>query len=286
MVPLNTVTAHHAHSGQIDHFIGVSNAVRENGVIRLGISPTKSSVIPNAIDPFMFKADPSKINPVGTINIVYMARITQRKGSDLLMEIIPKICNRYPRAYFIIGGNGPDFTNLQFLVDKLNLKNQVELLGMVNHKDVPGVLNRGHIFLNTSITEAFCISALEAACAGLLVVSTNVGGTPEILPPDMMYLADPDTESLQSSLEKAIKNYENITPSENHERIMSFYSWRDIAQRVEKTYYDVLQEPSMSWWERLSSSFQYSKDPIITQSCILLREFVWYYLDCFPHLYY
>lgn len=51
------------------------------------------------------------------------------------------------------------------------------------------VLVRGHIFLNTSLTEAFGIAILEAACAGLYVVSTRVGGVPEILPEDMISFA-------------------------------------------------------------------------------------------------
>jgi phosphatidylinositol glycan class A protein len=36
--------------------------------------------------------------------------------------------------------------------------------------------------LNTSLTESFCIAILEAACCGLLVVTTDVGGVPEVLP--------------------------------------------------------------------------------------------------------
>lgn len=47
-------------------------------------------------------------------------------------------------------------------------------------RDVPGVLRQGHIFLNASLTEAFCIALIEAAAAGLLVVSTRVGGVPEV----------------------------------------------------------------------------------------------------------
>lgn len=44
------------------------------------------------------------------------------------------------------------------------------------------MLLRGRIFLNTSLTEAFCMALVEAAAAGLLVVSTRVGGVPEVLP--------------------------------------------------------------------------------------------------------
>ena len=39
---------------------------------------------------------------------------------------------------------------------------------------------RGQIFLNASLTEAFCMAIVEAAAAGLLVVSTAVGGVPEV----------------------------------------------------------------------------------------------------------
>lgn len=46
---------------------------------------------------------------------------------------------------------------------------RVRLLGPLEHKDVCGVLVQGHIFLNTSLTEAFCMAILEAASCGLQV---------------------------------------------------------------------------------------------------------------------
>jgi phosphatidylinositol N-acetylglucosaminyltransferase subunit A len=61
------------------------------------------------------------------------------------------------------------------------------------------VLNRGHIYLNTSLTESFCIAILEAASCGLIVVSTNVGGIPEVLPESMRYLCDPDIDQICDS---------------------------------------------------------------------------------------
>lgn len=56
------------------------------------------------------------------------------------------------------------------------------------------ILVRGSIFLNTSLTESFGIAILEAACAGLYVVSTRVGGVPEILPEDMISFANPEED--------------------------------------------------------------------------------------------
>lgn len=48
--------------------------------------------------------------------------------------------------------------------------------------------------MSTSLTESFGIAILEAACAGLYVVSTRVGGVPEILPEDMVSFAKPEED--------------------------------------------------------------------------------------------
>ena len=93
---------------------------------------------------------------------------------------------------------------LKMLIEKHNLHGRVELLGGLPHDQVRDVLCRGHIFLNTSLTESFCIAILEAACCGLLVVTTDVGGVPEVLPPHMAYLAKPDEKSIVRQLRAAI----------------------------------------------------------------------------------
>ena len=44
--------------------------------------------------------------------------------------------------------------------------------------------------MNTSLTEAFCIAICEAVSCGLHVVSTKVGGIPEVLPSQLITLAE------------------------------------------------------------------------------------------------
>lgn len=88
------------------------------------------------------------------------------------------------------------------------------------------VLCRGHIFLNTSLTESFCIAILEAACCGLLVVTTDVGGVPEVLPPHMAYLAKPDEKSIVRQLRKAIQNVKDIPCETFYNELAGLYSWR------------------------------------------------------------
>lgn len=130
------------------------------------------------------------------IIIVYISRLQYRKGVDLLIGIIPIIIQKYSHVKFLIGGDGNKMPVLKKLVATQKLENRVKLLGSLAHGQVRDVLCQGHIFLNTSLTESFCIANLEAACCGLMVVSTDVGGVPEVLPSKMALLAKPRVEDL------------------------------------------------------------------------------------------
>ena len=132
------------------------------------------------------------------------------------------------------------------------------------------VLQQGSIFLNTSLTEAFGIAILEAACAGLHVVSTHVGGVPEILPEDMISFAAPTADgtpnllkntSLLSDLyldvframSEAIAHIARgeHDPHSAHQRIRGFYDWTRVAERTETVYRDVLATPPYPLWTRI-----------------------------------
>ena len=127
------------------------------------------------------------------------------------------------------------------------------MLGSVPHDKVRYVLNRGHIFLNTSLTETFCMSNLEAAACGLLVVSTNVGGIPEVLPEGMAYLAKPDAASLTQELFRAIKDYDKVQSQELHQFVKNTYSWRYVAERTELVYDAMMEQPVLNTFNKLKS---------------------------------
>lgn len=106
---------------EVDHVVSVSNTSKENLTLRASLNPNIISVIPNAVDCSQFKPDPSKRNPPNTINIVMIGRLTFRKGIDLLVDVIPEICKRFPEAYFIIGGDGPKSKVLEDMIRKHSL---------------------------------------------------------------------------------------------------------------------------------------------------------------------
>ena len=111
------------------------------------------------------------------------------------------------------------------MIEDNELHNRVELLGGIAHSDVRNVLIKGHIFLNCSLTEAFCIAIVEAASCGLYVVSTNVGGVPEVLPPHMVSLCNPNPKDLIIALQIAIHKIPYIDPLTFHLNIKQAYRY-------------------------------------------------------------
>ncbi|XP_026392877.1 phosphatidylinositol N-acetylglucosaminyltransferase subunit A-like [Papaver somniferum] len=219
----------------VNQAICVSHTSKENTVLRSGLPPEKVFMIPNAVDTAMFTPAPEKLSR-DEIIIVVISRLVYRKGADLLVEVIPEVCRLYPNVRFIVGGDGPKRVRLEEMREKHSLQDRFEMLGAVPHAQVRSVLITGHIFLNSSLTEAFCIAILEAASCGLLTVSTRVGGVPEVLPDGMIVLAEPVPSDMVQAVKKAIDILPNIDPQAMHLRLKQLYSWHDVARRTEVVY--------------------------------------------------
>lgn len=152
-----------------NHCICVSHIGKENTVLRAHVHSLNVSVIPNAVDASLFTpASSYNMKDLSTITIVVVSRLVYRKGMDLLAGIIPEICYKYKNINFIIGGDGPKRGLLEEIREQ-GLQDRLTLLGSLEHTEVRGVLIKGQIFLNTSLTEAYCMAIVEAASCGLLV---------------------------------------------------------------------------------------------------------------------
>ncbi|RZF40368.1 hypothetical protein LSTR_LSTR008798 [Laodelphax striatellus] len=238
-----------------NHCICVSHIGKENTVLRARVNHERVSVIPNAVDTTVFTPEPEN-RKKDAITIVVISRLVYRKGIDLLAQIIVDICQKYRTIEFVIGGDGPKRTLLEETCERHGLTSRVEILGSLAHSQVRNVLTRGHIFLNTSLTEAYCMAIVEAASCGLQVVSTRVGGIPEVLPPELIYLTEPNVSSLLAGLERAISDMEvghNVSPLECHLKVKALYNWMNITERTEKVYNFVVGEPVKDLTAQLQS---------------------------------
>ncbi|KAJ3370350.1 hypothetical protein GGF31_004180 [Allomyces arbusculus] len=232
----------------VDHVICVSHTSRENTVLRAALNPTCVSVIPNAVIADDFLPDPKAVDP-NWVTIVCVTRLVYNKGADLLTQVIPRVCAALPNVRFIIAGDGAKRVDLEQMREQHVLQSRVQLLGAVPHAQVRSVLVQGQIFLNTSLIEAFGTAMVEAACAGLHVVSTRVGGVPEILPRELLTFCDrPHPVDLSTTLIRVVRELGPNDLWATHRVVRDMYAWSDVAARTENVYRGVVQRGGV--WDR------------------------------------
>jgi glycosyltransferase involved in cell wall biosynthesis len=113
-------------------------------------------------------------------DILFLGVIGQRKGVFDLIPAFAEIAADFPEARLIIGGNG-QIEEAQKLVDKFNLGGRVVLAGWVSGEAKERLLVSSSIYILPSYNEGLPMSVLEAMAADLAVITTRVGGIPELM---------------------------------------------------------------------------------------------------------
>ena len=70
------------------------------------------------------------------VTIVVLSRLVYRKGIDLLVHIVPRICKIFSYVQFVIAGDGPKRIDLEQMQERHLLHEQVILLPSCKHHDV------------------------------------------------------------------------------------------------------------------------------------------------------
>jgi glycosyltransferase involved in cell wall biosynthesis len=115
---------------------------------------------------------PSDAIVVGTV-----ARLSEEKRPFLFVEMAHRALKRLPNLKFIFFGSGPLLNEIQALIERLGISRSVKLMGVTN--DIWSSLAAMDLFVSTSRVEGLPNVLIEAQCAGIPVVSTNAGGSPE-----------------------------------------------------------------------------------------------------------
>jgi glycosyltransferase involved in cell wall biosynthesis len=174
------------HLRFMDHVVAVSSAQADK-VRRAGVPEERLSVIPNAIDPDRF-TDPDPryrerlmrfFRPQKSRIIGAAGRLSPEKGFDVLVDAIALSRDHEPDAGFVIFGDGPCRPALQQQIASLGLTGSVVLAGF--RVDLDQYLPHLDLLVLPSHTEGLPNVVLEACAAGVPVVATAVGGTPEVI---------------------------------------------------------------------------------------------------------
>ncbi len=173
-----------------------------------GVPPGRLFLLSNAVDTVCFA--PAACQHPGPLRLISVGRLVQSKRFDRVVSLIARLRLRLKREINgIIVGDGPLKDSLQAQATTLGLPpSAVELRG--NLPEPAPAYRQADIFVMTSEFEGTPNVLLEAMASGLPVVSTNVGGVPEVVRHGQNgFLVDPgDDEGLCVALERLIADPE------------------------------------------------------------------------------
>ena len=167
---------------QSDGVTAVSRFLKEKTLINYSIEKD-IEVVPNFIDTEIYK--PNKdgafrehIAPNGEKIIVHTSNFRQVKRVTDTIKVFEQVVKEIPSKLVLVG-DGPDRSECERLCRELHLCDHVKFLG--KQDALVEILNAADVFLIPSQSESFGLAALEAMACGVPVVSTSVGGLPELV---------------------------------------------------------------------------------------------------------
>ncbi|NWF64539.1 MAG: glycosyltransferase family 4 protein [Chloroflexi bacterium] len=167
--------------------LAASSARTRNNAIEVGVEPQRIVTIYNAIMPFdVAHIDRESVREkLGLkkedVFFVAVGRLVYEKGHEFLVEAMSLVTKADSRAIAGICGAGPLRDQLQTQIEKLNLQNQVKLLGQWD--EIPELLAAADVFVLPSRWEGLPMALLEGMMAGLPVIATRVEGVDEVVQP-------------------------------------------------------------------------------------------------------
>lgn len=156
----------------------VSVSERASAIARAeGASAQRTRVIRNGID---VAALPSTVRREGSrARVVAVGRLTPVKDFVTMLWAVRIVAESNPAFHLDIVGDGPSRNALERLRHTLGLDRHVTFHGA--SENPTAFLAGATLFVQSSLSEGISLTLLEAMAAGVPVVATRVGGTPEVV---------------------------------------------------------------------------------------------------------
>lgn len=173
-----------------------------------------------------------------------LARLVERKGFDNTLKALPAVLKQYPDLVYVIAGDGPYKSELEKIINDLNLQESVLMVGRVSEEQKHNWLQVADIFVMPSRQiddydiEGFGIVYLEANFFAKPVIGGNSGGVAEaVLDNQTGLLCDPN--SVEDIASKIIDLLANPAKAEmlgknGQQRVLESFNWQDLTEKIIK----------------------------------------------------
>jgi len=191
----------------IHYFVPVSTDLAQWLESVVSIPPKKIVLIRNGINTHNFYREDSNNN---RINFIHVARLDLVKDQAGLIssfaQLIKKNSLNTNEVHLTIVGDGAEMPKLTKLSQQLNIDQYIEFMGVKSN--IAHLLANADVFVLSSIAEGIPMTVLEAMASSLPVISTSVGGIPELITDNEngFLVEKQNIEQLSTAMENYLNN--------------------------------------------------------------------------------
>ena len=232
-------------SAKVADAVVVSSKLEYEDAIEFGIKKNKLFVIPMGID--VDEYVDSQINHEGTINILFVGRIARVRRIEILLQAVARLS--IPCQLILVGGEEKTSSlsksgyldELKNLCKSLNINDHVTFVGPVPQDELFNWYSKGDIFVYPSLYENFGQPILEAAAAGLPIISTSVGVARELITDNETgFLFTGDVQELADRITQlSDQNIRKEMGKSLRQKARSLYGWKGIIKQYLDLYYSL-----------------------------------------------
>jgi glycosyltransferase involved in cell wall biosynthesis len=202
-------------------------------------------VVPNVVDTSLFfsaehtpkQGEPKRMVFVGNLEP------TQHKGFPILLSALVRLGERRSDWRLDVIGEGPERPEYERRVEAAGLSAQVTFHGARPKAAIAEMMRGSDLFVLPSRFDNLPCVIVEALASGLPVVSTTVGGIPEMVYEGAGVLVAPDdAPALADALDRVLSNLGSFDRAKTAAAARSSYSLEAVGARLQSIYESVLSE--------------------------------------------
>lgn len=225
----------------------VSTKLEYKDAVEFGIHKGKIEIIPVGIDTVDYQSNGSNLAKEH-IQLLFVGRVARNRKLELIIQSLARLDQSFKLK--VVGEEARTSSTVRTgylndiykLIESLNLKNRVEFTGLKVGEELREYYKNSDIFVFTSLYESFGQPLLEAAAAGLPIVSTPVGVANDlVLNNQTGFLVNPDPEEIAKKISLLRDpNVRKEFGSKIQKMVKANYSWDTIIEQYNSLYLRLL----------------------------------------------
>ena len=229
-----------------DRIIAVSEATKRIVHEKYHIPLSKIDVVYNSLDEDYYSADyvydenaygfVRNLKKSGWTIVSTVGRFTVQKGLHNLMRAAAMAVSKNPKLMFVFAGDGEERNELINLAASLGISKNVIFTGFIRGKKLRDIYSISDIFVMSSISEPFGLTALEAAHHGDVLILTKQSGVSEVIWSALKYDFWDEKKLADEILAVAESRPLRETLRENAKNEYTKISWNKVAKKCLKIY--------------------------------------------------